>query len=71
MDTGLLAEYSRWGRTIDHKMVAVHGSPCESTPLILILILSAAHQDTTRVQYSSIIRESNSGAQNDYSQPFQ
>jgi hypothetical protein len=37
--TGLLAEWSRWWRTVDKKMVAVHGSPCAPTPLILILRL--------------------------------
>jgi hypothetical protein len=34
--TGLLAEYSRWGRTIDQKMVAVHGSLRATTPVILM-----------------------------------
>jgi hypothetical protein len=29
--TGLLAELSRWGRAIDQKTVAVHGSPISST----------------------------------------
>jgi hypothetical protein len=41
---GLLAEYSRWGRTIDQKMVAVHGSPCAPTPLILIVKVKQASQ---------------------------
>jgi hypothetical protein len=30
-----------WGRTKDQKMVAVHGSPCESTPLILMFLMCA------------------------------
>jgi len=40
--TGLLAEYSRWRRTIDHIMIVVHGSPCAPTSLILLLIILIA-----------------------------
>jgi hypothetical protein len=33
--TALLAEYSRCGRTVDHKMVAMQGSLCAPTALLL------------------------------------
>jgi hypothetical protein len=42
---GLLAELSRWGHTIDQKMVAVNGSPCALTPFVLIPIVNIQPQE--------------------------
>jgi hypothetical protein len=53
---GTTAGKSRSGRTIDQKMVAVHGSPCALTPLILILIvIRASDKSTTRPTHPVIL----------------
>jgi hypothetical protein len=36
---GATGGIKQMGRIIDQKMVMVHGSPCEPTPLILLLTL--------------------------------
>jgi hypothetical protein len=42
--TGLLAEYSRWGRTIDQEMVAVQGSPCSPTTTYTHILVSLSQR---------------------------
>jgi hypothetical protein len=36
--TGLRAEWESWGCKIDHKMIAVQGSPYEPTTLMFIVL---------------------------------